>query len=231
MTTCIISVNVSTPNSGQNSATQMHLKNISDISSLPIGFRWQSGLLFVSFFRFILFAIATGDWNKVHINPFTAWRYRSNLKGLACCGDLVLALTKPGIHKILRIDEDTEIIALGYSSVELKRPLHLGMCYKYSYTLTNRSLKKGRAYCDWLIEVKTEKGELVASSTWRMFYSPVEKRQFVQPILKKLLETVTEIWRHPVEHTLLLLFAFVLVYSCLSYQPPFDSPYAFPLGP
>ncbi len=209
----------------------MHFKKIPDICNLPVGFCWQSRLMVVSFFRFILFAIATGDWNKVHINPFTAWRYRSNLKGLTCCGDLVLALTKPSIHKILSFAEDTEIIALGYSSVELKQPLHLGMCYQYSYTLMHRVVKRSRAYCDWLIEVKTEKGELIASSTWRMFYSPVERRQFVQPTLKKLLDTITEIYRHPVEYSFLLLFALALSYSCLTYQPPCDSPYAFPLGP
>lgn len=209
----------------------MHIKKISDIGNLPTGFCWQSGLMIVSFFRFILFAIATGDWNKVHINPFTAWRYRSNLEGLTCCGDLVLALTKPGIHKIFRFDEDVEVIASGYSSVELRQPLHLGMFYRYSYTLMSRSVRRGRAYCDWLIEVKTEKGELIALSTWRMFYSPVERRRFVQPMLKKLLETIAEIYRHPVDSILLLLLAFVLIYSCLSYQPPFDSPYAFPLGP
>jgi hypothetical protein len=209
----------------------MHLKRISEIGDLPIGFYWQSDRLIVSFFRFILFAIATGDWNKVHINPFTAWRFRSNLKSLTCCGDFVLALTKSGIHKILEFDEDIEIIALGYGSVELKRPLHIGMFYQYSYTLMSRSVKKGRAYCDWLIEVKTEKGEPIASSTWRMFYSPVERRRFVQPILKKLLETVAEIYRHPVDSILFLLFAFVLIYCCLNYQLPFDSPWALPLGP
>jgi hypothetical protein len=209
----------------------MNIQSITVIRQVEQGFCWQSEIRFVSFWRFILFALVTGDWNKVHINPFTAWKYKTNLRGLACCGDFVLALTKPGIHKIFHISEDAEIIALGYSSVDLKRPLNLGMGYQYSYTLVRSSVRKGRAYCDWLIEMKTPQGEIIVSAAWKMFYAPVERRKFIKPLIKMFRSQVAEVCHHPVQYICIGILASVILLMCLNYQPPCDSPFAFPLGP
>ncbi|MEI7513154.1 MAG: hypothetical protein WCJ74_00850 [bacterium] len=198
----------------------MILKNIAEIGSLAKGFHWQSAVKMVGDIRFILFALATGDWNKIHINPFTAWRYKSNLKGLTCCGDFVLALTKPGIHKMFRFIQDVEIIALGYTDVELKHPLHLGMYYQYSYTLDQCLVRKNRTYCTWLIEMKSLEGDIIAKATWKMFYVPVERRTFVTPVLQALREFIVDLWQHPVRYFCLSTIIAIITFLCFHSQFP-----------
>ena len=164
--------------------------------------------------QFILFALATGDWNKIHINPFTAWRYKSNLKGLTCCGDFVLALTKPGIHKVFHFDQDVEIVALGYTDVELKQPLHIGMRYQYSYTLSQCIVKKNRTYCTWHIEMKSSSGNIITEATWKMFYVPVERRLFIVPAVKLLSGFFVDLYRQPLKYVCFCAIAMIITILC-----------------
>ena len=194
----------------------MNIKNIADIAKLAKGFCWQSKAVVVGDIRFILFALATGDWNKIHINPFTAWRYKSNLNGLACCGDLVLGLTKHGIHKIFHFTQDVEIVALGYSEVAFKRPLNLGMHYQYSYTLMQSSVKRNCVYCTWLIEMKNLEGDIIASATWKMFYAPVARRAFVAPAVQTIRDLGIDLFRHPMKYVCFGVVAWFITVSCLN---------------
>ena len=149
------------------------LESEMDVGSVPIGYVWESELLRVSFFQAVLFALVTGDWNKIHVNPLTFFFYRSNLGGMTCSGDMVLSLTKWGVHRIFSFEKDVEVIAFGYESVDFKRPLHVGSLFRYRYTLLDREIVKGAARCRWQIEIVDQRGKIICSAVWTNGYYPV----------------------------------------------------------
>jgi acyl dehydratase len=123
------------------------------------------------------FAIATGDWNRIHFNPFTWFLYKSNLGGQTVTGDMLLSLTKKGALKMVKTDE-TEIVAFGYEQVEFKKPLHVGVPFKYVYTL----VKRRKNICHWSIQAVDMSGEKICTALWKSGYMPVEK----SPLGKKV---------------------------------------------
>lgn len=151
------------------------LKNASDVDNVPIGYSWESEPMKAGFIQTILFAFATKDWNSFHVNPFTLFFFKSNLGGMTCHGDLVLSLTKAGIHKVFRFEEHTEIIARGYDLVQFKRPLRVNMRFYYRYTLLGREIIDHKAECKWRIEVVNDKKKLLVLAIWANQYCPVSK--------------------------------------------------------
>ncbi len=151
----------------------MHIDKLSDIGSVSIGYMWESKTRRVGFLRFLLFAILNGDWNRIHINPLTAILYKSNLRGLTCCGDLVTGMTAAGIHKALRFSEDVEIIATERVAV-FKRPLHPRTKFRYRYTLTQIEFTGKRAECCWHIVMLDSNDRIISTIEWQIYYVPVE---------------------------------------------------------
>ena len=151
------------------------LEDERDVADIPVGYVWESRLIRAGLLRAILFALVTGDWNKIHINPLTFFFYKSNLGGLTCPGDMVLSLTKKGIHQVFDFKKDVEVIAFGYELVEFKRPLRVGSLFQYRYTLLSREIEKGVTRCRWRIEVVDERGKIISNAVWVNGYYPVNQ--------------------------------------------------------
>jgi len=153
----------------------LFLHSPSDVTNVPIGYTWQSKPVRASLWRLLLYALTSGDWNKVHINPITALLYRSNLGGLTYCADLVLSRTKEGVHRVFAFDKTAEIIASGYEEVEFKQPVRVGMSFYYRFILADRRVIREKAICKWRFEVlEARTDRLLYSGIWKSVYCPVE---------------------------------------------------------
>ncbi len=165
---------------------------MNSIQNIPEGFVWKSGWEKVSRMQALWFAIATGDWNRVHFNPFTWFLYRSNLGGQTVTGDMLLSLTKKGALKMVEGD-DTEVVAYGYEQVKFLRPLHVGARFQYTYTLIKKETMRQKTVYHWAIEVCDQSGKLICRAVWKAGYMPVEKSSIGNkafPVLHRLPQIV-----------------------------------------
>ena len=152
----------------------LFLTSAADVSSVPIGHTWQSKPMRIGLWRLILQALISGDWNPIHINPLTAWLYRSNLGGLTSCADLVLAMTKAGFQRMIKFSEQTETIARGYDQTKFDGPINIRTKFYYRFTLKNRKVLSGTAHCAWIFEVlKYKTDEVLYIGVWHSSYKPV----------------------------------------------------------
>lgn len=154
------------------------LLDFRDVGSIPVGHTWNSQTTRTGWFKAILFALVTGDWNRFHINPLTLFFFNSNLGGMTCPGDMLLGLTKEAIHSVFDFEEDTEVIAFGYETVKFKKPLRVGERFHYRYTLLERKVLRNNAICKWKIEIFDEQSRTVVEATWTNGYYPVQKSRF-----------------------------------------------------
>ncbi len=152
-----------------------------NIQNLSEGFIWKSQWQKVTRLQAFWFAIATGDWNRTHFNPFTWFLYKSNLGGQTVTGDMLLSITKNGALRMIKSDK-IEVIAFGYDQIEFKKPLHIGVPFQYIYTL----VKRRKNICHWSIKVSNRSGEEICSALWKSGYMPVEK----SPLGKKVFSTL-----------------------------------------
>ncbi len=157
----------------------MKIKNAAALRSLENGFSWESTQTFqAGFFQILLFALATGDWNKIHINPFTLFLFKSKLGGMTCPGDMVLSLTKKAIYQIFEFEKETEVIAFNYREVEFSRPLRVWTLYRYGYTFLGTIVEDNKTKYKWKIEVINQKtSEVLCSAIWLCgFYSATKSK-------------------------------------------------------
>ncbi|MEK7463971.1 MAG: hypothetical protein AAB610_02525 [Patescibacteria group bacterium] len=225
----------------------LFLTRTADLKEVPIGYTWQSKPMKAGLWRLMLYAISSGDWNPVHINPFTAWLYKSNLGGLTYCADLVLAITKAGFQRMIKFKEQPETIATGYENVKFDGPINVGMKFYYRFTLESRELRgRGNAKCTWkfeVIEYKTDK--VLYSGQWVAWYMLVKRSvqgQIVSgehQLVKLGLEYVRSRYQTACVYTKLafeytmtacgLLLLAALPFSWLFYRPMND--YCYPFAP
>lgn len=142
-----------------------------NIQNLIEGSVWESQWQKVTQIQVLCFAIATGDWNRIHFNPFTWFIYKSNLGGQTITGDMLLSITKKGVLRMTAESDKIEVVALGYDRVEFKKPLHVNVQFKYMYTLT----KRRKNIFHWSIKVISQSGEEICTAYWKSIYMPVEK--------------------------------------------------------
>lgn len=204
---------------------KLFLNSPSDVAEM-IGHTWQSKPVRASLWRLLLYAITSGDWNPIHINPFTAWLYKSNLGGLTYCADLVLSRTKEGIHQIFGFDENAEIIASKYESVEFKLPVRVGMKFYYRFILEDCRVLRKKALCSWrfhVLEYGTDR--LLYTGIWKSAYCPVEFST-----AGKLIFQTQKIAVQGLYCMALATFALLLVSPFLFPYTPMNE-YNFPLAP
>ncbi len=198
--------------------TALFLTRAADLENVPIGYTWQSKPLKAALWRLILYAISSGDWNPVHINPLTAYFYKSNLGGLTYCADLVLAITKSGFQQMIKFQEQPETIAIGYEDVKFDGPINVGTKFYYRFILKNREIRgRGSAKCIWRFEVigcKTNK--VLYSGQWTAWYMTV-RRSVQGQIVQRFVKTCG------------LLFLTTLPFYWLLYRPLNE--YCYPFAP
>jgi acyl dehydratase len=149
---------------------------LSDVSAVPADHVWRSKPVRARLWRLLFYALASGDRNRVHINPLTAWLYKSNLGGLTYCADLVLAITKAGFHRIITFKEQlSETIAREYEAVKFKAPVRVGMLIYYTFALEDREVSERSAVCTWKFKVyEYGSDKLLYFGTWISVYKEVE---------------------------------------------------------
>jgi len=200
------------------------LVNEQDVANIPIGYTWESPLMRAGFFRTILFALLTGDWNKIHVNPVTFFFYKSNLGGMTCPGDMVLSLTKRGVHKMFRFEKDVEVITSGYDSVKFKRPLRVGSLFRYRYVLISSGVTDGISRCKWRIEIIDKKKKIISVAIWANWYYPVERTT-----LGKILIPTFVAGETLVRYTTAIAFIILSIGGWFFYHP--FNEFNFPIAP
>lgn len=195
-----------------------------DVAHVPVGYIWESNLTRIGLIRIFLFALVSGDLNKIHINPFTFFLFNSNLGGMTCPGDMVLSITKEGIYQVFEFEEDTEVIAFGYDKVEFRRPLHVGSLFRYRYTLLERDIVKSKAKCKWKIEVVDKQGKAICWAIWANGYYPVSKSTQGK-VITPLADVIEKVLIYSFTVTILLLATI----GWLLHQP--INEFNYPLAP
>lgn len=169
------------------------LKNTVCVVDAPIGSVWQSKPVRANFWRLLWFAVASSDWSRTHVNPFTAFLYRSNLGGITFCIDFVLAMTKAGVNQLFGLGEETEIIASGYDSVVFRRPVRLGTKFFCRFTLKEKTVYLGKTWYKWKLEVVgVDDGKIFCFGIFKAGFFPV-KRSSLGNVLAKLPSPYTQI--------------------------------------
>lgn len=163
------------------------LRDSLEINKVPIGHTWKSETIRASLWRIVCFALASGDWSRTHVNPFTSWLFKSNLGGLTFCIDFVLAMTKVGVYKIFSFEEETEVIARGYSSVVFKRPVRVGMSFYYTFTLLPEHFSVGgHTWRKWRFQVIDScTDNILCMGVWSAGFVPV-KRSRAGVVIKRI---------------------------------------------
>ena len=200
------------------------LNNWSSLGEVDIGHTWQSATETVTSAQLAHFRKATGESNPHHADRITRHFFKSRLGGRTCPGVMILGLASAGVHRIFQFAEDTEIITDGYDSAEFKRPLHVGAKFYYNFTLLERKVEKATAECKWRIDVMDERGKLLATAVWRIYYSAV-KRTRVGEVVRTASHVVTNV--KALSPALLLVVG--LLWMTFSFHPPCDT--CFPDGP
>lgn len=216
--------NSATINIQERARMKKILKNVSDLNKVPVGYVWESCLTRIGFVRTVLFALVTGDLNRIHVNPFTWFFFKSNLGGMTCPGDMVLSITKGSIHQIFDFEEDTEIIAFGYDSVEFSRPLRVGSLFHCRYTLLAREIVRSKMKCRWRIEVVDERNKTACTAVWTNGYCPVVRSECGRIALP-----IVAVGGRTAPYVLVTILLFLIIIGWRSYQP--INEFSYPIAP
>ncbi len=211
------------------------LNNASDLAKVPIGHTWQCKPVRASLWKLILHAIIDRDWNPVHINPFTALLYKSDLGGLTLCGDLALSLTKACVHRFFRFVERAEVIASRYEEVDFKHPVRVGMRFYCRFILADRRVIRGKALCTWRFEaLECKSDRLLFTGIWKSSFCPVEFSAIGKAVFQARQEMQMWGWYAPAAS--LVVLALVSVAVSMNWSPSWwtynpANEYCWPIAP